>query len=163
MNKNENLTLAVSAKLPLTHLELLQKYYLEVFNVEIVNTFIKEIKKQKENCAILTIQDNGSLEETLGKQPYYQMAIWIKDRNKIIFKDKILKFDFKANKTKEWIKYHMNDNNFVDLIDFQVSQYCQKYMKNNKDFNEIRTKNDDFQNKYRYENDKIDFMKSENN
>lgn len=163
MNKNENLTLAVSAKLPLTHLELLQKYYLEVFNVEIVNTFIKEIKKQKENCAILTIQDNGNLEETLGKQPCYQMAVWVKDKNKIIFKDKILKFDFKANKTKEWIKYHMNDNNFVDLIDFQVSQYCQKYMKSGKDFNEIRTKNDDFQNKYRYKNDKIDFIKPENN
>ena len=129
MEKNKNLTFMHTANLSLTHLELLQKYYLEVFNVEIVNTFIKEMKKQKKNCAILTTQDNGNLEETLGKQQYYQMAIWIKDKNKIIFKDKILKFDFKVNKTKEWIKYHMNDDNFVDLVDFQVSQYCQKYMK----------------------------------
>ena len=114
------------------------------------------MKKQKKNCAILTTQDNGNLEETLGKQQYYQMAIWIKDKNKIIFKDKILKFDFKVNKTKEWIKYHMNDDNFVDLVDFQVSQYCQKYMKSDKDFNEIRAKNDNFQNKYRYKNNKMD-------
>lgn len=156
MKKNKNLTFTHTANLSLTHLELLQKYYSEVFNVEIVNTFIKEMEKQKENCAILTIQDNGNLEETLGKQPYYQMAIWIKDKNKIIFKDKILKFDFKVNKTKEWIKYHMNDDNFVDLIDFQVSQYCQKYMKSDKDFNEIRAKNDNFQNKYRYKNNKMD-------
>lgn len=156
MKKNKNLTFTHTANLSLTHLELLQKYYSEVFNVEIVNTFIKEMEKQKENCAILTIQDNGNLEETLGKQPYYQMAIWIKDKNKIIFKDKILKFDFKVNKTKEWIKYHMNDDNFVDLVDFQVSQYCQKYMKSDKDFNEIRAKNDNFQNKYRYKNDKMD-------
>ena len=156
MEKNKNLTFMHTANLSLTHLELLQKYYLEVFNVEIVNTFIKEMKKQKKNCAILTTQDNGNLEETLDKQPYYQMAIWIKDKNKIIFKDKILKFDFKVNKTKEWIKYHMNDDNFVDLVDFQVSQYCQKYMKSDKDFNEIRAKNDNFQNKYRYKNDKMD-------
>ena len=156
MKKNKNLTFTHTANLSLTHLELLQKYYSEVFNVEIVNTFIKEMEKQKENCAILTIQDNGNLEETLGKQPYYQMAIWIKDKNKIIFKDKILKFDFKVNKTKEWIKYHMNDDNFVDLVDFQVSQYCQKYMKSDKDFNEIRAKNDNFQNKYRYKNDKME-------
>lgn len=156
MKKNQNLTFTHTANLSLTHLELLQKYYSEVFNVEIVNTFIKEIEKQKENCAILTIQDNGNLEETLGKQQYYQMAIWIKDKNKIIFKDRILKFDFKVNKTKEWIKYHMNDNNFVDLVDFQVSQYCQKYMKSDKDFNEIRVKNDNFQNKCRYKNDKMD-------
>ena len=156
MEKNKNLTFTHTANLSLTHLELLQKYYSEVFNVEIVNTFIKEMEKQKENCAILTIQDNGNLEETLGKQPYYQMAIWIKDKNKIIFKDKILKFDFKVNKTKEWIKYHMNDDNFVDLVDFQVSQYCQKYMKSDKDFNEIRAKNDNFQNKYRYKNDKME-------
>lgn len=156
MEKNKNLTFTHTANLSLTHLELLQKYYSEVFNVEIVNTFIKEMEKQKENCAILTIQDNGNLEETLGKQPYYQMAIWIKDKNKIIFKDKILKFDFKVNKTKEWIKYHMNDDNFVDLVDFQVSQYCQKYMKSDKDFNEIRAKNDNFQNKYRYKNNKMD-------
>ena len=114
------------------------------------------MKKQKENCAILTIQDNGNLEETLDKQSYYQIAIWIKDKNKIIFKDKILKFDFKVNKTKEWIKYHMNDDNFVDLVDFQLSQYCQKYMKSDKDFNEIRAKNDNFQNKYRYKNDKME-------
>ena len=60
------------------------------------------------------------------------------------------------NKTKEWIKYHMNDDNFVDLVDFQVSQYCQKYMKSDKDFNEIRAKNDNFQNKYRYKNNKMD-------
>lgn len=156
MKKNKNLTFTHTANLSLTHLELLQKYYSEVFNVEIVNTFIKEMKKQKKNCAILTTQDNGNLEETLGKQLYYQMAIWIKDKNKIIFKDKILKFDFKVNKTKEWIKYHMNDDNFVDLIDFQVSQYCQKYMKSDKDFNEIRAKNDNFQNKYRYKNNKMD-------
>ena len=156
MEKNKNLTFTHTANLSLTHLELLQKYYSEVFNVEIINTFIKEMEKQKENCAILTIQDNGNLEETLGKQQYYQMAIWIKDKNKIIFKDKILKFDFKVNKTKEWIKYHMNDDNFVDLIDFQVSQYCQKYMKSDKDFNEIRAKNDNFQNKYRYKNNKMD-------
>lgn len=156
MKKNKNLTFTHTANLSLTHLELLQKYYSEVFNVEIVNTFIKEMEKQKENCAILTIQDNGNLEETLGKQQYYQMAIWIKDKNKIIFKDKILKFDFKVNKTKEWIKYHMNDDNFVDLVDFQVSQYCQKYMKSDKDFNEIRAKNDNFQNKYRYKNNKMD-------
>lgn len=156
MKKNKNLTFTHTANLSLTHLELLQKYYSEVFNVEIVNTFIKEMKKQKKNCAILTTQDNGNLEETLGKQPYYQMAIWIKDENKIIFKDKILKFDFKVNKTKEWIKYHMNDDNFVDLVDFQVSQYCQKYMKSDKDFNEIRAKNDNFQNKYRYKNNKMD-------
>ena len=156
MEKNKNLTFTQTANLSLTHLELLQKYYSEVFNVEIVNTFIKEMEKQKENCAILTIQDNGNLEETLGKQQYYQMAIWIKDKNKIIFKDKILKFDFKVNKTKEWIKYHMNDDNFVDLVDFQVSQYCQKYMKSDKDFNEIRAKNDNFQNKYRYKNNKMD-------
>ena len=156
MEKNKNLTFMHTANLSLTHLELLQKYYLEVFNVEIVNTFIKEMKKQKKNCAILTTQDNGNLEETLGKQQYYQMAIWIKDKNKIIFKDKILKFDFKVNKTKEWIKYHMNDDNFVDLVDFQVSQYCQKYMKSDKDFNEIRAKNDNFQNKYRYKNNKMD-------
>ena len=156
MKKNKNLTFMHTANLSLTHLELLQKYYLEVFNVEIVNTFIKEMKKQKKNCAILTTQDNGNLEETLGKQQYYQMAIWIKDKNKIIFKDRILKFDFKVNKTKEWIKYHMNDDNFVDLVDFQVSQYCQKYMKSDKDFNEIRVKNDNFQNKYRYKNDKMD-------
>ena len=156
MEKNKNLTFMHTANLSLTHLELLQKYYLEVFNVEIINTFIKEMKKQKKNCAILTTQDNGNIEETLGKQQYYQMAIWIKDKNKIIFKDKILKFDFKVNKTKEWIKYHMNDDNFVDLVDFQVSQYCQKYMKSDKDFNEIRAKNDNFQNKYRYKNDKMD-------
>lgn len=156
MKKNKNLTFTHTANLSLTHLELLQKYYSEVFNVEIVNTFIKEMEKQKENCAILTIQDNGNLEETLGKQPYYQMAIWIKDKNKIIFKDKILKFDFKVDKTKEWIKYHMNDDNFVDLVDFQVSKYCQKYMKSDKDFNEIRAKNDNFQNKYRYKNNKMD-------
>lgn len=156
MEKNKNLTFMHTANLSLTHLELLQKYYLEVFNVEIVNTFIKEMKKQKKNCAILTTQDNGNLEETLGEQQYYQMAIWIKDKNKIIFKDKILKFDFKVNKTKEWIKYHMNDDNFVDLVDFQVSQYCQKYMKSDKDFNEIRAKNDNFQNKYRYKNNKMD-------
>ena len=156
MEKNKNLKFMHTANLSLTHLELLQKYYLEVFNVEIVNTFIKEMKKQKKNCAILTTQDNGNLEETLGKQQYYQMAIWIKDKNKIIFKDKILKFDFKVNKTKEWIKYHMNDDNFVDLVDFQVSQYCQKYMKSDKDFNEIRAKNDNFQNKYRYKNNKMD-------
>ena len=156
MEKNKNLTFMNTANLSLTHLELLQKYYLEVFNVEIVNTFIKEMKKQKKNCAILTTQDNGNIEETLGKQQYYQMAIWIKDKNKIIFKDKILKFDFKVNKTKEWIKYHMNDDNFVDLVDFQVSQYCQKYMKSDKDFNEIRAKNDNFQNKYRYKNNKMD-------
>ena len=156
MGKNKNLTFMHTANLSLTHLELLQKYYLEVFNVEIINTFIKEMKKQKKNCAILTTQDNGNLEETLGKQQYYQMAIWIKDKNKIIFKDKILKFDFKVNKTKEWIKYHMNDDNFVDLVDFQVSQYCQKYMKSDKDFNEIRAKNDNFQNKYRYKNNKMD-------
>ena len=156
MEKNKNLTFMNTANLSLTHLELLQKYYLEVFNVEIINTFIKEMKKQKENCAILTTQDNGNLEETLGKQQYYQMAIWIKDKNKIIFKDKILKFDFKVNKTKEWIKYHMNDDNFVDLVDFQVSQYCQKYMKSDKDLNEIRAKNDNFQNKYRYKNDKME-------
>lgn len=156
MKKNKNLTFMHTANLSLTHLELLQKYYSEVFNVEIVNTFIKEMEKQKENCAILTIQDNGNLEETLGKQPYYQMAIWIKDKNKIIFKDKILKFDFKVNKTKEWIKYHMNDDNFVDLVDFQVNQYCQKYMKSDKDFNEIRAKNDNFQNKYRYKNNKME-------
>ena len=156
MKKNKNLTFTHTANLSLTHLELLQKYYSEVFNVEIVNTFIKEMKKQKKNCAILTTQDNGNLEETLGKQQYYQMAIWIKDKNKINFKDKILKFDFKVNKTKEWIKYHMNDDNFVDLIDFQVSQYCQKYMKSDKDFNEIRAKNDNYQNKYRYKNNKMD-------
>ena len=156
MEKNKNLTFMHTANLSLTHLELLQKYYLEVFNVEIINTFIKEMKKQKKNCAILTTQDNGNIEETLGKQQYYQMAIWIKDKNKIIFKDKILKFDFKVNKTKEWIKYHMNDDNFVDLVDFQVSQYCQKYMKSDKDFNEIRAKNDNFQNKYRYKNNKMD-------
>ena len=156
MEKNKNLTFTHTANLSLTHLELLQKYYLEVFNVKIVNTFIKEMKKQKKNCAILTTQDNGNLEETLGEQQYYQMAIWIKDKNKIIFKDKILKFDFKVNKTKEWIKYHMNDDNFVDLVDFQVSQYCQKYMKSDKDFNEIRAKNDNFQNKYRYKNNKMD-------
>ena len=156
MKKNKNLTFTHTANLSLTHLELLQKYYLEVFNVEIINTFIKEMKKQKKNCAILTTQDNGNLEETLGKQQYYQMAIWIKDKNKIIFKDKILKFDFKVNKTKEWIKYHMNDENFVDLVDFQVSQYCQKYMKSDKDLNEIRAKNDSFQNKYRYKNDKME-------
>ena len=156
MKKNKNLTFTQTANLSLTHLELLQKYYLEVFNVEIINTFIKEMKKQKKNCAILTTQDNGNLEETLGKQQYYQMAIWIKDKNKIIFKDKILKFDFKVNKTKEWIKYHMNDENFVDLVDFQVSQYCQKYMKSDKDLNEIRAKNDSFQNKYRYKNDKME-------
>lgn len=156
MKKNKNLTFTHTANLSLTRLELLQKYYSEVFNVEIVNTFIKEMKKQKKNCAILTTQDNGNLEETLGKQQYYQMAIWIKDKNKIFFKDKILKFDFKVNKTKEWIKYHMNDDNFVDLVDFQVSQYCQKYMKSDKDFNEIRAKNDNFQNKYRYKNNKMD-------
>ena len=156
MKKNKNLTFTHTANLYLTRLELLQKYYSEVFNVEIVNTFIKEMKKQKKNCAILTTQDNGNIEETLGKQQYYQMAIWIKDKNKIIFKDKILKFDFKVNKTKEWIKYHMNDDNFVDLVDFQVSQYCQKYMKSDKDFNEIRAKNDNFQNKYRYKNNKMD-------
>ena len=156
MKKNKNLTFTHTVNLSLTRLELLQEYYSEVFNVEIVNTFIKEMKKQKKNCAILTTQDNGNLEETLGKQQYYQMAIWIKDKNKIIFKDKILKFDFKVNKTKEWIKYHMNDDNFVDLVDFQVSQYCQKYMKSDKDFNEIRAKNDNFQNKYRYKNNKMD-------
>lgn len=156
MKKNKNLTFTHTANLSLTHLELLQRYYSEVFNVEIVNTFIKEMEKQKKNCAILTTQDNGNLEETLGKQQYYQMAIWIKDKNKTIFKDKILKFDFKVNKTKEWIKYHMNDDNFVDLVDFQVSQYCQKYMKSDKDFNEIRAKNDNFQNKYRYKNNKMD-------
>lgn len=156
MKKNKNLTLTHTANLPLTHLELLKKYYSEVFNVEMINIFIKETKKSKKNSAILSIQNDKSLEETFGELQDYQMIIWIKDTNKIIFKNKILKFDFKSNKTKEWIKYHVDNNDFVDLIDFQVSQYCQKYMKKDKDFNEIKIKNNDFQNKYRYKNDKMD-------
>lgn len=156
MKKNKNLTLMHTANLPLTHLELLKKYYSEVFNVEMINIFIKEAKKSKKNSVILSIQNDKSLEETFGELQDYQMIIWIKDKNKIIFKNKILKFDFKSNKTKEWIKYHVDNNDFVDLIDFQVSQYCQKYMKKDKDFNEIKIKNNDFQNKYRYENNKMD-------
>lgn len=156
MKKNKNLTFTHTSNLPLTHLELLKKYYSEVFNVEMINTFIKEAKKPKKNRAILSIQNDDSLEGTFGELQDYQMIIWIKDKNKIIFKNRILKFDFRSNKTKEWIKYHVDNNDFVDLIDFQVSQYCQKYMKRDKDLNEIKIKNDDFQNKYRYENDKMD-------
>lgn len=156
MKKNKNLTLTLTSNLPLTHLELLKKYYSEVFNVEMINTFIKEAKKPKKNHAILSIQNDDSLEGAFGELQDYQMIIWIKDKNKIIFKNRILKFDFRSNKTKEWIKYHVDNNDFVDLIDFQVSQYCQKYIKRDKDLNEIKIKNDDFQNKYRYENDKMD-------
>lgn len=156
MKKNKNLTFTHTANLSLTHLELLQKYYSEVFNVEMINTFIKEAKKPKKNRAILSIQNDDSLEGTFGELQDYQMIIWIKDKNKIIFKNRILKFDFRSNKTKEWIKYHVDNNDFVDLIDFQVSQYCQKYMKKDKDFNRIKIKNNDFQNKYRYENNKMD-------
>lgn len=155
MKKNKNLTYTLTSNLPLTHLELLKKYYSEVFNVEMINTFIKEAKKPKKNRAILSIQNDDSLEGTFGELQDYQMIIWIKDKNKIIFKNRILKFDFRSNKTKEWIKYHVDNNDFVDLIDFQVSQYCQKYIKRDKDLNEIKIKNDDFQNKYRYENDKM--------
>ena len=161
MDWNENLNYTTSGKLPLTKLELLKKYYLEVFNVEMVNTFIKEIKKPKKNCSSLSIQNEENLEEAFRTPQYYQMAIWIKDKNKIIFKDRILKFNFEINKTKKWIKYHMNDSSFVDLIDFQVSQYCQRYMKSDKGFNEIRAKNDNFQSKYQYENDKINLTKTE--
>ena len=155
MKKNKNLTYTLTSNLPLTHLELLKKYYSEVFNVEMINTFIKEAKKPKKNRAILSIQNDDSLEGTFGELQDYQIIIWIKDKNKIIFKNRILKFDFRSNKTKEWIKYHVDNNDFVDLIDFQVSQYCQKYIKRDKDLNEIKIKNDDFQNKYRYENDKM--------
>lgn len=156
MKKNKNLTFTHTPNLPLTHLELLKKYYSEVFNVEMINTFIKETKKTKKNRAILSIQNDDSLEGIFGELQDYQMIIWIKDKNKIIFKNRILKFDFRSNKTKEWIKYHVDNNDFVDLIDFQVSQYCQKYMKKDKDFNKIKIKNNDFQNKYRYENNKMD-------
>lgn len=161
MDWNENLNHTTSGQLPLTKLELLKKYYLEVFNVEMVNTFIKETKRPKKNCSSLSIQNEENLEESFRKTQYYQMAIWIKDKNKIIFKDRILKFNFEINKTKEWIKYHMNDSSFVDLIDFQVSQYCKRYMKSDKSFNEIRAKNDNFQSKYQYENDKINLTKTE--
>ena len=135
------------AILPNTRLSLLKKYYLEVFQVEIVDLLIKESNSKKPNKFNLVLTDDEPAQESVENMQNYIIAVWIKDYNKLFFKTKVIKLNFKSTKSKKWIISNMENENFIKLIDLQVNEYCRKYMMTAKDMDKIQDKNDNFYSK----------------
>lgn len=134
-------------KISETRLNLLKQYYLEVFKVEMLNLFIKNNNSSKQNKFNLVLAD-GEPDSNFGENAQnYTIAIWIKDYNKFLFKNRVIKLNFKSTKSKKWIMNNTEHEAFIRLVDLQVNEYCQKYMKTDKDFANIQKKNDNFQSK----------------
>lgn len=142
-------------EIPKTHLNLLKQYYCEVFKVEMLDFFIKENNSKKTNKFNLVLTDGEPNSNLVENAQNYTIAIWVKDYNKFLFKNRIIKLNFKSTKSKKWIINNIEHEAFIRLVDLQMNEYCRKYMKTDKDFANIQRKNDNFQSKINNNNNKM--------
>lgn len=106
-------------------LELLKDYYSKNFNVEIVDFFIKS-KEQKKNKEKILFTDYEQTQPDLNELTEYKVIIWLKDKNKIISRNRIIKFSFRSFKSKFWIINHTDQKDFVEFVDQYLNKYCKK-------------------------------------